>query len=188
MFRTTYSNHIPLVYITLGLIILFIIVLVFTVVATIWARVPFVPTPKKTAKVMLDAAELQGNETVYDLGAGDGRLLIRAKREYPGITAIGYEIVPVVWFLGRMRALFSRTGVQMKFGNAFKVNVSDADCIFLYLITSLMPKLRDKFDRELKPGTRVISHTFSFKGLEPVSTIDVPGLLGGKSKVYVYEW
>ncbi|MBU0767391.1 SAM-dependent methyltransferase [Patescibacteria group bacterium] len=164
------------------------IVLVATVIGTIWVRVPFVPTSKKTSKVMLDAADLKGDETVFDLGAGDGRLLIRAKRAYPRIKAIGYEIVPVVWFLGFIRALFSRTGVQMKFGNAFKADVSDADCIFLYLITSLMPILKEKFDRELKPGTRVISHTFSFKDVKPVRTIDVPGLLGGRSKVYVYEW
>ncbi len=167
---------------------LFVFVLVLTFVFTIWARVPFVPTPRKTAQTMLEAAHLNGNETVYDLGAGDGRLLIMAKRAYPGIRAIGFEIVPVVWLLGCMRVLLSGKKVDIRWGNALKANIGDADCIFLYLISGLMPKFEEKFVRELKPGARVISHAFPLPNRTPVNKIEVPGLMGGKSKVYVYEW
>jgi len=176
-----------IVDITIGFTILLIFALVVTAIYTIWARVPFVPTPKKTVNAMLDIAKLKGDEVVYDLGAGDGSLLIRAKRRHPGIRAIGYELVPFVWFLGILRKFFSRSKIELKWGNALKANVSDADCIFLYLITSVMPKFKAKFDRELKPGTKVISHVFHIPGKEPIGKYNVSGLLG-KGVVYYYEW
>ncbi len=165
-----------------------VVAFVTTVIGTIWAKVPFVPTPKKTNMAMIEAAGLKGSEVVYDLGAGDGRMLIRAKKKYPGIKAIGYEIVPVVWFLGRMRKTFLRSDVDLRFGDAFKADVSDADCVFLYMITSLMVKLSKKFDAELKPGTKVLSHAFQFWDKTPIKELEVPSHFGGTDRIYVYEW
>jgi len=156
-------------------------------VFAIWAKVPFVPTPRRTVKVMLDEAQLKEGDTIYDLGAGDARMLIQAKRACPGIRAIGYEIVPFVWFLGKLRIWLSRTDVDLRWGNALKKDVRDADCIFLYLITELMPKFEEKFNKELKSGARVISHSFSFPGREPVKQLLAPGWLG-QERVLVYEW
>ncbi|MBU0458388.1 hypothetical protein KJ652_00925 [Patescibacteria group bacterium] len=172
---------------TLIFAIIFVILIVSTVIATIWASVPFVPTPRKTIDAMIKAAELKGDETVYDLGAGDGRMLIRVKKKYPNITAIGYEIVPLVWFMGWLRTFVSRSGVKLKFGNSFKADIGDADCILLYMITRLMALFAKKFDKELRPGTKVISHGFQFKDREYIKMIEVPGMLG-MTRVYVYEW
>ncbi|HCI04210.1 MAG: methyltransferase [Candidatus Peribacteraceae bacterium] len=167
---------------------LIVFAFVSTVIGTIWAKVPFVPTPKKTNLAMIEAAELKGNEVVYDLGSGDGRMLIRAKKKYPGIRATGYEIVPMVWFLGRIRKIFLRSDVDLRFGDAFKADISDADCIFLYMTTNLMVKLGKKFDKELKPGTKVISHAFQFWDKTPIKEVEVPAYFGCVDKIYVYEW
>jgi SAM-dependent methyltransferase len=166
---------------------MFTVVLFFTALFTFIAKVPFVPTSQRVVDQMLEAADLSGNEVVYDLGAGDGRFLISAKRRFPGVTAIGFEMVPLVWFLGKMRVLFSGQKVQYRFGNALKHEIRDANCVFLYLITSLMPIFAAKFDRELRPGTVVVSNSFPFPGRNPIKKFQVKGIVG-KTSVYVYRW
>ncbi|PIQ76791.1 hypothetical protein COU78_04340 [Candidatus Peregrinibacteria bacterium CG10_big_fil_rev_8_21_14_0_10_49_24] len=161
--------------------------IVVTAVAHIWVAVPFIPTPMKVAKDMLEFAKLKGDETLYDLGAGDARLLIVAKRAYPNISAIGVEIVPTVWALGKLRILCSRQDVTLRMRNILSVNVSDADCIFLYLIPNMMKKLEDKFQKELKPGTKIVSYAFSLPNKTPVKEMSVPWLTGER-KLRMYEW
>src|SRR3989338_8998163 len=152
--------------------------MVSTVVASIWASVPFVPTPKRTVDKMIELADLKGGETVYDIGAGDARMLIRVAKKYPGIKAVGYEIVPLVWMLGKLRILFCRSSVRLNFGNSLRADVSDADCVLMYMITGLMPKFAKKFDKELKHGTKVISHGFKFPDRPFLSSAEVHGMLG----------
>ncbi len=177
-----------IIYIIYALILIVCFGVLYTVIATLWANVPFVPTPKRTAEAMIKEAGLKGNETVYDLGAGDARMLVQAKRMHPRINAIGYEIVFFVWLLGKIRTSVTKSEVKLHFKNSFKADLRDADCILLYMISCLMPKFRKKFDSELKPGTKVISHAFQFKDKTPVRTIDVPTRFKGVDKVYVYEW
>ena len=136
---------------------------------------------------MVEMADLRGKETVYDLGAGDGRLVVAAKKEHPDIRAIGIEFVPTVWALGKAYIWYSKQEVEFVCGNVLKRNVSDADCIFLYLIPGLMDKLEKKFDEELKKGTKVISYAFRFKGRTPVKKIQVPWL-GSTRYLNLYEW
>ena len=169
-------------------VILFTAIVVVTAVAHIWADVPFIPTPKSVREEMLRLAALHGGEKIYDLGAGDARLLIAAKRAYPSITAVGVEIVPTIWVLGKLRIWCSRQKVELLLRNALSQDVSDAGCIFLYLIPGLMKKLEKKFDAELTPGTRVISYAFSFPSKKPLIEQSVRGLAGGKTKLRVYEW
>ena len=175
----------------IDLLLLFIIILTAVIVVTaishIWADVPFIPTPKCVYEEMLRLADLKGTEKVYDLGAGDARLLIAAKRKHPTISATGVEIVSTVWMLGKFRIWLSRQKIDFYLQNALTQDVSDADCIFLYLIPRLMKKLEMKFDAELKPGTKVISYAFSFPSKKPISELQVKGL-AGKTKLRVYEW
>jgi hypothetical protein len=175
----------------IDVMIIFAVILTFAIVVTavahIWVAVPFIPTPMSVAKDMLEFAELRGNETLYDLGAGDARLLIVAKRVFPNITAIGVEIVPTVWFVGKLRILLSRQKVLLRMHNALSIDVSDADCIFLYLIPNMMKKLEEKFEKELKPGTKVISYAFSFPNKKAIKEQSVPWLTGER-KLRMYEW
>lgn len=175
----------------LDLLLLFIIILtaiiVVTAISHIWADVPFIPTPRCVWEEMLKMAKLSGKEKVYDLGAGDARLLIAAKRAHPSITAVGVEIVPTIWTLGKFRIWLSRQKIEFFLRNVLTQDVSDADCIFLYLIPGLMQKLEKKFDAELTPGTKVISYAFYFPSKKPVKEQSVKGL-AGKTKLRLYEW
>lgn len=163
--------------------ILFVLTLAVTVIAHLFVPVVYVPTPRKIVERMVDAAKLCTGEVVYDLGAGDGRLLIAAKKRCPGVSARGWELIPTIWLLGRICAWWANVSIDLKCGNAFTKNVSDADVIFLYLFPDVMESLVWKFDLELKPGTRVISHTFRFPKREAVEVIECE-----KKKVYVYRW
>ncbi len=146
-------------------------------------RCPFVPTSRKTARAMVDLAKLRGTERVYDLGAGDGAVLIEAKRRHPGITAIGIERVITVRCLGKLRIRLSRVQVDLRQGDIFRTSVRDADAIFLYVVPHLMERLEKKFDAELKPGTVVVSHAFRF----PHHRLDEAWGVG-EGEVYRYVW
>jgi hypothetical protein len=167
-----------------------------TVLTSLWVLVPYVPTPPKVVKRMVHLAALQGNETVYDLGCGDGRILIEAKKKIPSITAIGIELPLGVWLLAKCRVFFSRLQIRIAMRDYRTVNLSDANVIFLYLFPEVMQSLVDKFNRELSPGTKVISHGFPFAGKTPIheERVSLPSwhLLRPPKKqgprVFVYEW
>jgi predicted RNA methylase len=126
----------------------------------------FVPTPQEVVDVMLKIAKVTKNDVVYDLGSGDGRIPITAARVY-GARAVGIDIDPE-----RIRdanenlksaAASDRTILQrVQFLNQdlFTTNISEATVVTLYLLPSLNLKLIPKLNKELKPGTRVVSHAF----------------------------
>jgi precorrin-6B methylase 2 len=148
---------------------------------------PYVPTSKDIAEKMVEVAEFTGNEITFDLGAGDGAILIAAARKHPGIRATGVEISPVVWLVGKLRILFSRQRVRFVLGNALKTDLREADVVFLYALPRFLELIRPKLDHELRPGTRVISHSFAFPEKQPSRTLQVP--VGAHSHaVYRYDW
>ncbi len=173
--------------ILIALLMLWVLALVMICVMSIFLRAPYVPTPMKVSRSMVAFADLKGTEVVYDLGAGDARLLIEARRRYPGVTAKGFELCPPVYLLGKIRILCSGFPVSLKMKNFFHQNVSDADCIFLYLMPGAMKSLQKKFATELKPGTKIVSHAFEFPDRKPVKSMPVPWLHGEK-KVMLYVW
>ena len=180
-------GHMQPIDVLLAFLILWVFAIVVMAVSTIFLRAPYVPTPMKVTKKMVKFAGLKGDEVVYDLGAGDARLLIESKRCYPDITAKGFELSPPVYYLGRFLIWKSGLSVKLMMKNIFHQDVSDADCIFLYLMPGAMKTLQKKFEKELKPGTKVISHAFKFPGREPVKTMPVPWLKGEKT-ILLYEW
>lgn len=171
----------------LGLLTVFVFILAITFVAHIFLKTPFIPTPKILCREMIRLADFREGDIVYDLGAGDGRLLIMAKRACPEIVARGYEVVPTIWFLGKVCTWVSKENVELRCQNLFAANLRDADTVFLYLIPSHMRKLEEKFARELRPGTKIISHGFSLPSREPTKVLQVP--CGRRvRKVLLYEW
>ena len=182
-----YSGGIILAYLLIGFVLVILLFVLVTAVGNLAIQVPFVPTARKVAEEMVRFADLKGTETVYDLGAGDGRILIAAKRLHPHIRAIGWEFVPTVWLLGKLRIWWSKQDVSLRRGNALTQDVRDADCIFLYLFPEAMALLEAKFDRELKPGTKVLSYVFQFPNRTPVAQKSVPWM--GKTRMLrLYEW
>lgn len=130
------------------------------------AGAPFVPTTMDQVDRMLKAIPLKPGMKVYDLGAGDGRLVLRAAKKY-GVTAVGYEFSPLVWFWSQMIRPFWNSKAKLKFGNFWKKDLSDADVIFCYLLTHSMNRIKTDLLPQLKPGTFIISHAFKMEELTP---------------------
>ncbi len=149
---------------------------VFLLISGLWLfvpalyGVPWVPTREKRIRKALELAELKPDETLYDLGAGDGRVLIMAAKEF-GAKAVGIEIGPVQCLVGRLRILFSgsRQKAQIRCANFYKSDVSDADVIFIYATSSQTSRLLPLLERTLRPGARVVSIAADFSGWVPKS-------------------
>ena len=145
---------------------------------------PFVQTPLEVAKKMLNLSQLKAEERLYDLGCGDGRLVILAAKEV-GATATGIELREDL--IERAKTEIKRLNLENKVkiiqGNFFDVNISDADVVTLYLTSSANERLRPKLEAELKQGARVVSHDFKVPGWKPSGVYDE--LLG--HTIYTYR-
>jgi len=136
--------------------------------------VPFVATPEHVARRMLEMAQVGPGDIVYDLGAGDGRILIMAAREF-GARAVGIELRKDLFNqIERKIKEYGLDGrVRVIYGSFYEVDVSETSVVTLYLLTSVNEKLRPKLERELKPGTRVVSHDFEVPGWRPVRVEEI---------------
>lgn len=171
----------------IALVMILIFVVVIMAVSAIFLKAPYVPTPVKVAKKMVKLANLEGSEVIYDLGAGDGRLLIQAVSMHPGVTAYGSELSPIVCYWGKLKIWLSGKNAHLSMKNLFTEDLRDADCVFLYLMPGIMEKLLEKFKAELRPGTKIVSYAFTLRGLTPLRTEEVPWIQG-KKKILLYEW
>jgi len=129
---------------------------------------PYVSTPLPVVRQMLLLAELKPGETFYDLGSGDGRTLIMAAQEF-GAQAIGIELREDL--AKRACSTILELGLDSKIkivqDDFFKVDLSPADVVFLYLTTSANDKVKPKLEQELKPRARVVSHDYEILGWTP---------------------
>jgi len=135
---------------------------------------------------MLQLCNVKPDELVYDLGAGDGRILFIAAKEFKA-RAVGIEIRPqlVKQIEDRIIAENLQGRVRIIHGNFFEVDIGDADVVTLYLLTSVNERLRPKLERELKPGARVVSHDFEIPGWKPVK-IEVVNDGWSSHRIYLY--
>jgi len=129
------------------------------------------PTDEETIDLIFSLAYIRPGETVYDLGCGDGRFLIRAARRYEAV-GVGIEIDPVRVIISRIRLIFSGvySRVTIKFSNMYEASIDDADVIFLFLSETANAKLADKLGNETRPGTRVISYYHEIPNWKPIKT------------------
>lgn len=137
----------------------------------------FVPTPDEVVEAMLKVAKVGANDVVYDLGCGDGRIVIAAAQKL-GARGVGIDIDPER--IQEATANATRAGVndRVKFMQAdlFTSDISEATVVTLYLLPSLNEKLMPKLMKELKPGTRVVSHAFGMPdSWPPEQKLDVNG-------------
>ena len=153
-----------------ALISLCIIVIGFIIVFSVtWPNIkgaPWVPTRMKKVRKMLEMANIQPDEVVYDLGCGDGRVIVIAARKFKA-RAVGVEIDfgRYLWCQFLVTILGLRKKVKVIRGDLFKQDLSQADVIFCYLLQSTNNRLEDKLIDELQPTTRVVSNTFMFHSL-----------------------
>jgi cyclopropane fatty-acyl-phospholipid synthase-like methyltransferase len=168
-------------------LLLILAILVTTVVAPAWAQQPlrspdviFVPTPQEVVDAMLKLAKVTKNDVIYDLGSGDGRIPITAAKTY-GARGVGIDIDPQRIKEATENLKTAGVGDRVKFLNQdlFTTDISEATVVTLYLLPSLNVKLIPKLNKELKPGTRIVSHAFdmSSDGTErkPRETLNVNG-------------
>jgi SAM-dependent methyltransferase len=149
--------------------------------------VPFVPTPMKVVERMLELAKVSRNDVVYDLGSGDGRIVIMAAQKF-GAHAVGVELDPKLFRESSARIQKLGLGKRAKiiYGNMFEVNVHPATVMTLYLLPSVNDQIEPMLDKELRSGTRVVSHDFSMNGWDPVKTEQVTDEYGGHHTLYLY--
>ena len=148
---------------------------------------PPIPTPQFVVEKMLEAGRVKPGDTVYDLGSGDGRIVIMAAQKY-GAKAVGVELRPDLCEKARERVkeLGLDDKVSIVQGSALRVNLSAADVVTMYFLTSSNERLRPNLEHWLKPGSRVVSNQFPIKGWKPVETVRVKaGSM--EHTIYVYE-
>lgn len=156
----------------LGLMIIVIIFALFTLFA-IYSSAPYVPTHNRLVEKMLDMAEVGEHDMVVDLGAGDGRIVMAAALR--GERAVGYEINPLLVIIANLRIQNSKFKSQ-KFNSKLKIywknfwnqDLSSATVITIFGFPNMMERLEKKLQRELQPGSRVVSHAFKFPNWQPV--------------------
>ena len=128
----------------------------------------FVPSPEEVVEAMLRLAEVKPDDIVYDLGSGDGRIPIAAARRF-GARGVGIDLDPKLVALASRTAQEAGVADRVKFIEAdiFEADISNATVVTLYLLTSINERLRPKLLKELRPGTRVVSHQFRMGDWEP---------------------
>jgi tRNA G37 N-methylase Trm5 len=135
--------------------------------------VPFVPTPHDVVEKMLELATVTKDDLVYDLGCGDGRIVVAAAKKY-GCRAVGFDIDPRRIKESLENVDKNKVGhlVKIEERNIFKVDASQANVVTMYLLPDVNRKLIPQL-RKLKPGSRIVSHSFAMKGIEPDKVVRV---------------
>ncbi|MFB2936758.1 cyclopropane-fatty-acyl-phospholipid synthase family protein [Aerosakkonemataceae cyanobacterium BLCC-F154] len=148
--------------------------------------VPFVPTPEIVVAEMLKQAKVDKNDVLYDLGSGDGRIVITAAQKF-GARGVGIDIDPELVKKSQENAQKAGVADRVKFmqQDLFKTDLSEATVVTLYLLPDVNLKLRPKLLSELKPGTRVVSHNYDMGEWKPENVVKVKG---PRYEHTVYSW
>ena len=142
---------------------------------------PWWRTNGTVAKVICQKAKITRKDTVYDLGCGDGTVLLTAAKKY-GARGIGVDIDPLRVWIATFRMLSGGVGsvVSIRRENLFKTDLTNATVVIVYLIPKTLNRLEEKFRKELKPGTRVVSYVYQIEYLPRIAE-------DKEHKVFVYE-
>lgn len=140
------------------------------------ADVPYVPTPQPVVNAMLELAKVGKNDVLYDLGSGDGRIPITAAQKY-GTRGVGIDISPERIQEANQNAQRAGVSDRVQFiqQDLFKTDLRQASVVTLYLLPEVNIKLRPKLLRELKPGTRIVSHAFDMGDWKPQRVVRLDG-------------
>ncbi|MGV8091485.1 MAG: SAM-dependent methyltransferase [Mangrovibacterium sp.] len=144
--------------------------------------VPYVPTNQETVEKMLELADVKPGDVVYDLGCGDGRIVITAAKKF-GATGVGVDLNPQRIEEANENAEAAGVADKVTFiqGDLFEFDFSKANVLTLYLLPSVNLELMPKVKRELKPGSRVVSHDFDMGDWKPEKTVKV-----GSDVIYLW--
>jgi len=151
-------------------------------------HVPYVPTPYPVVRAMLKIARAGSNDIVYDLGCGDGRILITAVKEFGVKKAVGIEKDEARFEEARQNVIKAGVSDRVVLINDdfFNVDISEATIVTLFLLTVVNEALKPKFERELEDDTRIVSHEFRIPGWKPYKVVDVRDDNGLTHVIYLY--
>jgi len=149
--------------------------------------VPYVPTPMKVAERMLELAKVNRNDVLYDLGSGDGRIVILAVQKY-GAHAVGVELDGKRYqeSSARIEELGLASRAKILHEDMFKTDIHNATVVTLYLLTSVNEEIRPMLEKQLRSGTRVVSHDFQMNGWKAETTEEITADDGSVHTVYLY--
>jgi protein-L-isoaspartate O-methyltransferase len=167
----------PIVTLTLLVVFVFLLSLLVTFfTGAIWS-----PTPLKTVRAMLKMADAKPGEKVYDLGSGDGRIAVTAAKEF-GATSVGIEVNPFLLLIAKLKVASAglKGAVKVVWGDLYDHSLRDADIVAVYLSPQGNGRLKEKLERELKDGARVVSHRWQFKGWKPAKAEE-------ERRIYLYR-
>ena len=148
--------------------------------------IAFIPTPDDAIQAMLTLAELTPEDVVYDLGCGDGRLLIAAARQY-GVRGVGVDVDATL--LAQAQTAAEAAGVAhlltFRQENLYDSDLTSATVVFLYLLPHLNERLRPRLEAQLAPGSRILSHQFGMDGWSPEQVVP---LVPSEEDSVIYRW
>jgi SAM-dependent methyltransferase len=148
---------------------------------------PYIPTPEAIVVRMLEAGHVRPDDVVYDLGSGDGRVVIMAAQRF-GARAVGVEILPDLCRKAtqRIHALGLSDRVQMMEDSVFHVDLSPASVVTMFFLTSSNERLKPNLEKYLKTGSRVVSNEFPIRGWRPTEVVHAK--VGAMDhSIYVYQ-
>jgi precorrin-6B methylase 2 len=138
--------------------------------------VPYVPTPQTVVDAMLEVADVKPGDVLYDLGSGDGRIVVTAAQRF-GVRGVGIDINPER--IQEAEANAKAAGVEQltefRQEDLFKADFGEATVVTMYLLPSVNNRLKPKLLNDLKSGTRIVSHAFDIEGWEPERVIEADG-------------
>ena len=163
-------------------LIVFAGALAYFVFATFAFGAGYEPTPRRAVEMMLRLAEVGPRDTVYDLGAGTGAIVFRAARIYRA-RVLGVEVEPLRYLILRLRRALGPFAdrITLRWGNMFDLDFREATVVTAFLWPGAMARLRPKFEAELPPGARIVSHCHAVPGWTPEKHDPA-------TDVYLYRW
>ncbi|MBI3573676.1 hypothetical protein HY090_01350 [Candidatus Kaiserbacteria bacterium] len=168
--------------------LLILVAMLLALFGMLTTRVPFVPVARSVIKVLQKEFPLSSGGVLYDLGSGDGRVVIAMAQAFPEARAVGVEKAPLPYLLSRLKLFFKkRKNAKFLYEDFSNVTLSDATHVYLYLFPDVVQKLIPTFEAELQHGAQVVSCDFPFQDREPARTIAV-GRGRNAYTLYVYEF
>jgi len=177
-----------IVFIILQIILMLILFNLFSLTSI--NRAPYISIPNKVLPKIVDALNIQPNSVLYDCGSGDGRVLRACSQKEPQAKYIGLEMSLYPFMLSRLlNRRYGFNNIEIKKHNFFKTDFSSATHIFTYLYPFVMDSLLPKFNKELSPGTILVSCDFKFKNKQPIKVIDLQRAEKALGRViYIYQF
>ncbi|MFA6005942.1 MAG: hypothetical protein WC775_05685 [Patescibacteria group bacterium] len=178
-----------IVYLVVAVVVLFVVVNFLLALSSKFSPIPYFPTQSTDMGLILKALGLKKADTLYDLGAGDGKIILAAVQDSP-CTVKGVEIHPLLIAIMHIRRLLSpqREQIHIIWRSLFRLNISDATVIYLYVGPFFMKQIMDKIRKDRPPHLRrIVSYWYDFQLEKPFEWLPKRRKIQGKNAIHILE-